>query len=207
MAKHDEMIMNQKPPSLIGVSKDPWGGERDREDREREGGNSAHTSPTQPPETSPSSANNKTGKERRNKDKDIRRVLSNAVNNEPFDVLYKKAQVRPSSFYNLNTFVLFIISNCLASFKFLAAERDLVERDVKRLHAPGGKGKGGGAAEGEGDEGEAKKTSPLKTKANARVIMSIEREKDIELLAAEDKRLRLLRKKGNFFFRVKYPKL
>jgi len=83
---------------------------------------------------------------------DDRRVLKNGVNNEPFDLLFKKAQ-------------------------FLAAEDSRDSTFDRR------------------GPSKQQPQSLLKTKFNARVIESIEREKDTEFLAAEEKRARLQRKK------------
>lgn len=84
-----------------------------------------------------------------------RRLLRGAVNNDPFDLVYKKTE-------------------------YLAAEeRLLIESRQTRIKK----------------REDVRAGSPLKTKANSRAIEAIERRKDQEFLAAEEKRIRLQRKR------------
>jgi hypothetical protein len=92
-------------------------------------------------------------KQKRGGDK---RVLKNAVNNDPFDLVYRKAE-------------------------YLAEEERLLS-EARR-------------AKLKRREDKDSFGSPTRTKSNLRAIEEIERRKDQEFLASEEKRLRLQRKK------------
>jgi len=95
-------------------------------------------------------------KQRRGGDRD-KRVLKNAVNNDPFDLVYRKAE-------------------------YLAEEERLLS-EARRAKLKRREDKDNSLG------------SPTRTKSNLKAIEEIERRKDQEFLASEEKRLRLQRKK------------